>query len=219
VTTQRFVGPTATAANAVAGLLAAGCAIGVVVRAPHVAESYVTAVFVVVLVVLARIDIERRILPNRILLPAVALILAAQIALYPSSALVWIIAAVVPFALFLILAIVAPHGMGMGDVKLMLLLGVGLGRSVTAAIVVGVVCGAIWSLVLLAVHRKAARRRTFAYGPFLAAGAIAVALAQPPARQVAYRESETAARTIPSGSSPMIRWGSTSIAVESTSSS
>jgi leader peptidase (prepilin peptidase)/N-methyltransferase len=202
----------------VTGLLAAGCATAVIVRAPQVAESYVTTAFVAVLVVLARIDIERRILPNRILLPAVAVILAAQLALYPSSALVWIVAALVPFALFLILAIVVPHGMGMGDVKLMLLLGVGLGRSVTAAIIIGVVCGAIWSLVLVAVHRRAARRRTFAYGPFLAAGAIAVALAQPPSRQVAYGESATAARTIPNGSSPMIRWGRTSSAVASTSS-
>jgi leader peptidase (prepilin peptidase) / N-methyltransferase len=178
----------------------------------------VTAAFLVVLVLLARIDIERRILPNRILLPAVVIVLAVQISLYPSSALVWIVAALVPFALFLILAIVAPQGLGMGDVKLMLLLGVGLGRSVTAAIIVGVVCGAIWSLVLIAVHQKGARRKTFAYGPFLAAGAIAVALAQPPARQVAYGESATAARTVPSGSSAMMRCGSTSTAVASTSS-
>jgi leader peptidase (prepilin peptidase)/N-methyltransferase len=125
-----------------------------------------------VLVVLAAIDLERRIIPNRIVLPAVVLILAAQIALSPDRALEWT-AASLGAALFLLLPLlVYPSGMGMGDVKLALLLGAGLGWAIVPALVAGLVAAFIVALVVLVRGGLAARKTALPFGPFLVLGAL-----------------------------------------------
>jgi leader peptidase (prepilin peptidase)/N-methyltransferase len=125
-----------------------------------------------VLVVLAAIDLERRIIPNRIVLPAVVLILAAQIALSPDRALEWT-AASLGAALFLLLPLlVYPSGMGMGDVKLALLLGAGLGWAIVPALVAGLFAAFIVALVVLVRGGLAARKTALPFGPFLVLGAL-----------------------------------------------
>jgi leader peptidase (prepilin peptidase)/N-methyltransferase len=125
-----------------------------------------------VLVVLAAIDLERRIIPNRIVLPAVVLILAAQIALSPDRALEWT-AASLGAALFLLLPLlVYPSGMGMGDVKLALLLGAGLGWAIVPALVAGLFAAFIVALVVLVRGGLAARKTALPFGPFLVFGAL-----------------------------------------------
>jgi leader peptidase (prepilin peptidase)/N-methyltransferase len=125
-----------------------------------------------VLVVLAAIDLERRIIPNRIVLPAVVLILAAQITLSPDRALEWT-AASLGAALFLLLPLlVYPSGMGMGDVKLALLLGAGLGWAIVPALVAGLFAAFIVALVVLVRGGLAARKTALPFGPFLVLGAL-----------------------------------------------
>src|SRR5581483_9857916 len=88
-------------------------------------EAAVAALFCCALVTVTVTDLERRTIPNRIVLPCAAAVLAAQTALKPSPE--WA-AAAFGASLFLFLAAVAyPGGMGMGDVKLALLLGAALG--------------------------------------------------------------------------------------------
>ena len=128
------------------------------------------------LAALAAIDLEQRRIPNAIVLPAAAAMLALQIALAPDRALEWTLAALGAAGLLLLLALVNPGGLGMGDVKLALLLGAALGGGVVAALVVGSVLAAGYGLLLLARHGAAARRSTFPYAPFLAAGAAVVLL-------------------------------------------
>ncbi len=100
-------------------------------------RAFVASFFVAVLLVLSVIDLERRILPNLIVLPAAALVLGAQSALFPERVLEWIVASF-GAAAFLFLAVLAyPQGMGMGDVKLALLLGAALGATVSIALLVG----------------------------------------------------------------------------------
>jgi len=80
------------------------------------------------------------------------LILIAQIALNPDRALEWT-AAALGAALFLFLPLlVYPNGMGMGDVKLALLLGAMLGRTVPVGLMVGMVAALVPSIVLFARH-------------------------------------------------------------------
>jgi leader peptidase (prepilin peptidase) / N-methyltransferase len=135
-------------------------------------EGAVAACFAVVLVVLAAIDLERRIIPNRIVVPAAMLILIAQIALSPDRALEWT-AAALGAALFLFLPLlVYPNGMGMGDVKLALLLGVGLGWAIVPALVVGLLAAFVVAVVVLARGGLAARKTALPFGPFLALGAL-----------------------------------------------
>jgi leader peptidase (prepilin peptidase) / N-methyltransferase len=128
--------------------------------------------FAAVLVILAAIDLERRIIPNRIVVPAAMLILIAQIALNPDRALEWT-AAGLGAALFLFLPLlVYPNGMGMGDVKLALLLGVGLGWTIVPALVVALLAAFVVALVVLARGGLAARKTALPFGPFLALGAL-----------------------------------------------
>jgi leader peptidase (prepilin peptidase)/N-methyltransferase len=134
------------------------------------ADAVVAAFFCAVLVVISAIDIERRIVPNRIVLPATVVVLIAQTLLHPS--IEWVLAAFCA-ALFLFLpALIYPAGLGMGDVKLALLLGAMLGRNVAVALAVGLLAAFLPSLVLLATKGSAARKMALPFAPFLALGGI-----------------------------------------------
>jgi leader peptidase (prepilin peptidase)/N-methyltransferase len=134
------------------------------------ADAVVAAFFCAVLVVISAIDIERRIVPNRIVLPATVVVLIAQTLLHPS--IEWVLAAFCA-ALFLFLpALIYPAGLGMGDVKLALLLGAMLGRNVAVALAVGLLAAFLPSLVLLVAKGSAARKIALPFAPFLALGGI-----------------------------------------------
>jgi len=135
-------------------------------------EAFVAAYFCAALVVLSAIDAERRILPDLIVLPSWLLVLAAQIALNPDRWLEWV-GGSLGASLFLFLALVAyPRGMGMGDVKLALLLGAMLGKAVSVGLMVGMLAAVAFSTVLFAQHGLAARKMAIPFGPFLAFGAL-----------------------------------------------
>ena len=133
-------------------------------------HALAAAVFCIALVAISAIDIERRIVPNRIVLPATLVVLAVMLAWQPS--IEWP-AAGFGAALFLFLAALAyPAGMGMGDVKLALLLGVAVGRSVPVALMVGMLSALVPSAVLFARHGGAARKMGIPFAPFLAFGGV-----------------------------------------------
>jgi prepilin signal peptidase PulO-like enzyme (type II secretory pathway) len=136
------------------------------------AEAFLAAFFCATLVVLSAIDFERHILPDKIVLPSAGIVLAAQLVLHPNQWLEWILAPL-GAALFLFAALLAyPKGMGMGDVKLCLLLGAMLGKLVLVALMVGMVAALVPAVVLLARHGSAARKMAIPFGPFLAFGAV-----------------------------------------------
>jgi leader peptidase (prepilin peptidase)/N-methyltransferase len=119
--------------------------------------------------VLAAIDVERRVLPNRIVLPAAAAVLAAQLVLFPAHAAAWIFGALLAALVLLIAHVVYPAGLGMGDVKVALLLGAALGAAVAVALVVAIVTAAAAAVVVLA---REGRGGSLPFGPFLALGAV-----------------------------------------------
>ncbi len=136
------------------------------------ADAFLAAFFCATLVVLSAIDFERRILPDKIVLPSAGIVLTAQLVLHPDQWLEWILAPL-GAALFLFAALLAyPKGMGMGDVKLCLLLGAMLGKLVLVALMVGMVSALVPAVVLLARHGAAARKMAIPFGPFLAFGAV-----------------------------------------------
>lgn len=138
------------------------------------ARGAIHAFLACVLVVLAGIDLERRVIPNRIVLPAAALVLAAQVVAFPSQAGEWGLAALGTATLLYLPSLFDPQNIGMGDVKLGLLLGAGLGRDVLGALMLGFLSVVPVALYLLARHGADARRSTLPLGPFLAFGALAV---------------------------------------------
>jgi leader peptidase (prepilin peptidase) / N-methyltransferase len=133
-------------------------------------DAAVASFFCAVLVVLSAIDIDRRIVPNRIVLPAAVVVLVAQTSLHPSVE--WL-AAGLGASLFLFLAALAyPRGMGMGDVKLALLLGFAVGRTVPVAMFAGMLSALVPSAVLFARHGSVARKMAIPFAPFLALGGL-----------------------------------------------
>jgi leader peptidase (prepilin peptidase)/N-methyltransferase len=121
-------------------------------------------------VAISAVDLAHRIVPDRIVLPSTAIVLVAQTIREPSME--WILAAFLG-ALFLFLAVlVYPAGMGMGDVKLALLMGAALGKLVSVALMVGMVAALVPSVYLLARHGSAARKMGIPFAPFLAFGSI-----------------------------------------------
>jgi leader peptidase (prepilin peptidase) / N-methyltransferase len=138
------------------------------------AEAFVSAAFATVLVVLASVDLERRIIPNRIVLPAAALVLLAHIAIHPSRSAEWTIAAAAAFVGFLALALINPAGLGMGDVKLAFLLGAGLGWAVLPALLLGTFSAGLYGAILVFTRGRSGLKTSFPLGPFLAVAAIVV---------------------------------------------
>jgi leader peptidase (prepilin peptidase)/N-methyltransferase len=133
-------------------------------------EAAIAAFFCCVLVAISAVDIAHRIVPDRIVLPATAIVLVAQTVREPSVE--WILAAF-GASLFLFLAVLAyPAGMGMGDVKLALLMGAALGKLVSVALMVAMLAALVPGLYLLARHGQAARKMGIPFAPFLAIGSI-----------------------------------------------
>jgi leader peptidase (prepilin peptidase)/N-methyltransferase len=151
-------------------VLAAGC----LARFGLSGHALVGAILAAALVLLTAIDLDRRLLPNAIVLPALAVILTLQIAFYPEHAIEWLLAALGAALFFFVPLLVYPAGMGMGDVKLAALLGAALGKSVAAAIVVGLLAAGVIGLVVLAREGLGARKKAIAFGPFLAFGGLLV---------------------------------------------
>jgi leader peptidase (prepilin peptidase) / N-methyltransferase len=139
-------------------------------------HALVGALFAAVLVYLAAFDLEHRLIPNRVVLPAAAIVLAGQIALYPNHSIEWLAAAACTAGFFFVTLLLYPPGLGMGDVKLALLLGAALGTSVVGAILVGTVGAAVFGGVLVLRGGAQARKMAIAFGPFLALGGIVALL-------------------------------------------
>ena len=134
------------------------------------AWAALAAGFCAVLVVLSAIDVQHRIVPNRIVIPSAGVALAAHSAIDPSLAwLAWALAAAA--ALFLVV-LAYPKGLGMGDVKLALLLGAMLGASVTVALMLGLFAALVPSAVLVSRHGAVARKMGVPLVPFLSVGAV-----------------------------------------------
>jgi leader peptidase (prepilin peptidase)/N-methyltransferase len=133
-------------------------------------KAFVASLFCAALVVISATDLSHRIVPNVIVLPAAAVVLVAMTVLEPTPA--WVLGAFgASFFLFLA-ALAYPKGMGMGDVKLALLLGAMLGRTVPVALMIGMLAALVPSLVLLARHGSAARKMAIPFAPFLALGGL-----------------------------------------------
>jgi leader peptidase (prepilin peptidase)/N-methyltransferase len=154
------------AVELVAGLLFAAC----FWKFGLSGEAAVAAFFCLTLVAVSATDLEHRIIPNRIVVPAGVLVLAAQTALHPSPR--WAIAAVAASGFLLAAALAYPAGMGMGDVKLAFLMGAALGTAVAPAMFIGMVSALVPGIYLIARHGTKARKMGVPFGPFLALGSV-----------------------------------------------
>jgi leader peptidase (prepilin peptidase)/N-methyltransferase len=135
---------------------------------------------VLVLVPCALIDLEHRIIPNKITAPAAVAAIAITALTHSDQLPEHLIAGAAAFSFLLLAALVYPSGMGMGDVKLAGVLGLFLGKSVAPALLVGLLAGSVFGVAVMARKGvKAGRKTTVPFGPFLAFGGIVGVLAGP----------------------------------------
>jgi leader peptidase (prepilin peptidase) / N-methyltransferase len=147
-------------------LLAAG---SVIAFGPTL-HALAAGIFCAALVAVSATDLEHRLVPNKVVLPAAAVVLALQLAWHPT--IQWPAAGFGAGLFLFLVALAYPRGMGMGDVKLALLLGVGVGRAVPVAIFLAMIAALVPSIVLFARHGLAARKLKIPFAPFLALGGV-----------------------------------------------
>jgi len=154
----------------VAGLVLGALAIACFAVFGLTAEAIVNSLACSVLIAVTVTDLERRIVPNRIILPALLVALVVQTALDPSVE--WIAASFGAGAFYLIAALIYPAGLGMGDVKLAAFLGAWLGAPVIVALFAGSVLAVVPAVVILITHGRAGRKVGIPFAPFLAGGGL-----------------------------------------------
>lgn len=124
--------------------------------------------------VVAVIDLEHRLVLNRMILPAAPVILVANLLLREVTINSLLLGAAAGFGFFLVLALLAPGGMGMGDVKLAGLIGLTIGLSnIVVALFIAIFIGGIAGAAILIqnrILRRPLRGQTMAYAPYLVMG-------------------------------------------------
>ncbi len=156
----------------VVALVSIGLAAAALIKFDLSGRSFVAAWFCASLVMLSAIDLERRIIPNRIVVPGGLVVLLGDIAAEPHRAKEWTIASFATMFGALAIFLVTRGGVGMGDVKLAFLLGAGLGWNVLGGLGLAMVATFVVSVAILARRGLAARKDTIPFGPFLALGAV-----------------------------------------------
>jgi prepilin signal peptidase PulO-like enzyme (type II secretory pathway) len=158
--------PVRFAAAAMAGLAFAAYPFG--------GRAAVAGLVAAVLVVIATIDVRTLTIPNWIVLPATALVLLADTVLMPGRALECALAALLAGVVLLLPNLINSSWMGMGDVKLGLLLGATLGWSVLAALEIAFVAVLPFAFAVVVRRGRQARSAALPFGPFMAFGALVV---------------------------------------------
>jgi len=133
-------------------------------------EAALAAGFCSVLVALSVIDVEHRVVPNRLVMPAALVALVAHTSADPSPA--WLAWALIAASGVFLVSLAYPMGRGMGEVKLALLLGAVLGASVSVGLMIGFFAALVRAVVVISRHRASAPKMGVALVPFLSFGAV-----------------------------------------------
>ena len=125
-----------------------------------------------VLVAVTLTDLDLRVIPNKLLaagaLTAVAIAAFGDPASIPERA----IAALAGGGILFVVALAYPRGMGMGDAKLVAMMGLFLGRAIAPAVLIGFAVGALFGAAMIARNGAEARKQGIPFGPFLALGGV-----------------------------------------------
>jgi leader peptidase (prepilin peptidase)/N-methyltransferase len=141
-------------------------------RHDSVAEVAIDLVFLTMLAAITLTDLERRIIPDKILLAGAILCLAIAAPTDPSGLPERLIAAGVAGGVLFLVVLAYPKGMGLGDVKLTATMGLFLGSAVAPAVLVALFTGSAVGLTMIARHGVTARKMAIPFGPFLALGGV-----------------------------------------------
>jgi leader peptidase (prepilin peptidase) / N-methyltransferase len=160
-------------------LLTAVAFVGVALARGLTPDLALTLPFAAMLIAVAGIDLDHRIVPNKILAPAAVWAVGASAVVRPDQLPELLIAGAAAFSFLLIAALVYPAGMGMGDVKLAGVMGLFLGIAVAPALLAGFLAGSLVGIALIVREGAGARKRAVPFAPFLALGGLLGLLAGP----------------------------------------
>jgi leader peptidase (prepilin peptidase)/N-methyltransferase len=147
--------------------------VGAVVSQDSAAGIALSVALILVVVPAALIDLEHRIIPNRITVPGALVAIVLGVTLDPSGEPARLIAGAAAGGFLLLAALAYPAGMGMGDVKLAAVMGLFLGRAVAPAMLIAMVAGVLAGAVVIARQGgRSGRKTAVPFGPFLALGAL-----------------------------------------------
>jgi leader peptidase (prepilin peptidase) / N-methyltransferase len=150
---------------------------GVAASQGTVSAGVLRAVMAALLLPCALVDIERRLIPNRITGPGALAALAIGLALDPGGEPGRLLWAAIAGGFLLISALAYPAGMGMGDVKLVGMMGLFLGAPVAVALMIALLGNVCAAIVLSARHGvRSALKTGLPFGPYLALGGVVAAL-------------------------------------------
>jgi leader peptidase (prepilin peptidase) / N-methyltransferase len=153
--------------------LTAALCVGAVLTHSSATGIALSVALILLIVPAALIDLEHRIIPNKITGLGAVLALAIGLALDPAGEPERVIAAAAAGGFLLLAALAYPGGMGMGDVKLAGMMGLFLGASVAPALLIALLTGVALGIVVIARKGAQAGRKTaIPFGPFLALGAL-----------------------------------------------
>jgi leader peptidase (prepilin peptidase)/N-methyltransferase len=154
------------------GMAALFAATVLILGTDDVTELVLGLALCALLVVITLTDLERRVIPNTVLLTGALVAVAVAAIGDPSSLPDRAIAGAAAGGGLFLVALLYPRGMGMGDVKLAAVMGLYLGSSVAPALIIGFAAGALVGLALIARRGAEARKQAVPFGPFLALGGV-----------------------------------------------
>jgi leader peptidase (prepilin peptidase) / N-methyltransferase len=158
-------------------LLTALCFVGVVLARGIHPELIALIPFTAALIAISFIDLQHKIVPNKILAPLAVYGLVTAVAFRMHVLPELLIAAAGAFTFFLVAALIHPKGMGMGDVKLAGVMGLYLGKLVIPALFIAFVVGSVVGIGLVFRYGKASRKLGVPFAPFMALGGLVAMLA------------------------------------------
>ena len=151
-----------------------GALFAAVVIVQHASRGvWLNLIFVAALVAITQIDLEHRIIPNKIVYGVAVAALVLTAVLQPHLLTQRLIAGAIAGGVFGVIAFVYPAGMGMGDAKLAAVMGLVLGRAVAPALMIALIAGTVVGVGVIARRGvSTGRKSTIPFGPFLAFGSI-----------------------------------------------
>jgi leader peptidase (prepilin peptidase)/N-methyltransferase len=136
-------------------------------------DAVLGVALVLLLVPVTLIDLDHRIIPNRLMIVGAVLAPALVLLTAPDDLVEHLIAGVAAGGFFLLAVLAYPRGMGVGDIKLAAVLGLFLGRDVGPAVFLALITGTLVGALIMARKGVAEGRKTAVpFGPFLALGAV-----------------------------------------------
>ena len=148
------------------------CALVVVAKRAD-GDAVIGIVLVLLLVPITLIDLDHRIIPNKITYPGFVLGVVLVAVLDTDSLVEHLIASAAAGGFLFVAWFLYPRGMGLGDVKLAFVLGIYLGRAVAPAMFTALIAGTLIGAIIIArVGAEKGRKTAIPFGPYLALGGL-----------------------------------------------